>query len=206
MSVGNTVIVGAGPYGLSIAAHLRTAGIPYQLYGTPLESWRRFMPAGMILKSERFASNLWDPNRQFTLERYSAELKIPYQAAGDPLCLEHFLGYAEWFRERAVGESIDVKLTHLRRTPRGFLLDFAGGASLEAEHVTLATGHMASRVTPAALASLPEPLCCHSSRICDLSGFAGRAVTVIGAGQSALESAALLHEIGAQVRVIVRGS
>ena len=33
MSVGNTVIIGAGPYGLSIAAHLKAAGIPYHLYG-----------------------------------------------------------------------------------------------------------------------------------------------------------------------------
>ena len=205
MSVGNTVIVGAGPYGLSIAAHLRTTGISYQIYGTPLESWRKFMPAGMILKSERFASNLWDPDRRFTLERYSAEHKIPYQAAGHPLSLADFLAYAEWFRERAVGNSIDVKLINLQRTPRGFLLDFAGGSSLEARQVILATGHMAFRAIPEEFAGIPEPLCYHSSSICDLSGFAGRSVTIIGAGQSALESAALLHEIGAQVRVIVRG-
>jgi thioredoxin reductase len=206
MSVGNTVIVGAGPYGLSIAAHLKAAGIPYQLYGTPLESWRKFMPVGMVLKSERFASNLWDPNGQFTLERYSAEHRIPYQPAGDPLSLSVFLRYAEWFRERAVGEPIDVKVTSLRRTHSGFVLDFAGAPQLEARRVILATGHMAFRVVPEELAGLPEPLCYHSSKICDLSGFAGRDVTLIGAGQSALESAALLHEAGARVRLIVRGN
>jgi thioredoxin reductase len=206
MSVGNTVIVGAGPYGLSIAAHLKAAGIPYHLYGTPLESWRKFMPVGMVLKSERFASNLWDPNAQFTLERYSAEHKIPYQPAGDPLSLADFLRYAEWFRERAVGESIDARVTNLRRTGAGFQLDFAGAPSLEARRVVLATGHMAFRMIPEELAGLPEPLCCHSSKICDLSGFAGRDVTLIGAGQSALESAALLCEAGAQVRLMVRES
>jgi thioredoxin reductase len=206
MSDCNTVIVGAGPYGLSIAAHLKAAGVPYQLYGTPLESWRKFMPVGMVLKSERFASNLWDPNRTFTLERYSAEHKIPYQPAGDPLSLPDFLSYAEWFRERAVGESIDVKVTSLRRTRTGFLLDFAGAPSLEARRVILATGHMAFRVIPEELAGLPEPLCYHSSKIHDLSEFAGRDVTLIGAGQSALESAALLSEAGAQVRLIVRES
>jgi FAD-dependent urate hydroxylase len=206
MSVGSTVIVGAGPYGLSIAAHLKTAGVPYQLYGTPLESWRKFMPVGMVLKSERFASNLWDPNGQFTLERYSAEHKIPYQPAGDPLSLADFLRYAEWFRERAVGESIDARVTSLRRTPTGFLLDFAGAPQLEARRVVLATGHMAFRVIPEELASIPEPLCYHSSKVHDLSGFAGRDVTLIGAGQSALESAALLQEAGAHVRLIIRGS
>ncbi len=206
MSVCNTVIVGAGPYGLSIAAHLKAAGIPYHLYGTPLESWRKFMPVGMVLKSERFASNLWDPNGQFTLERYLAEHRIPYQPAGDPLSLADFLRYAEWFRERAVGESIDVRVTNVRGTRAGFLLDFAGAPSLEAQRVILATGHMAFRVIPEELAGLPEPLCYHSAKVHDLSRFAGRDVTLIGAGQSALESAALLHEAGAHVRLIVRGS
>jgi FAD-dependent urate hydroxylase len=204
MSVGNTIIVGAGPYGLSIAAHLKAAGIPYRLYGTPLESWRKFMPVGMVLKSERFASNLWDPKGQFSLERFSAEHKIPYQPAGAPLSLAEFLRYAEWFRERAVGESFDVKISGLRRAGAGFVLDFAGAPSLEARRVILATGHMAFRVVPEELAGLPEPLCYHSSKICDLSGFAGRDITLIGAGQSALETAALLCEAGAQVRLIVR--
>lgn len=206
MSVGNTVIIGAGPYGLSIAAHLKAAGIPYHLYGKPLESWREFMPVGMVLKSERFASNLWDPNGQFTLERYSAEHKIPYQPAGHPLSLAEFLSYTEWFRQRAVGESCDVRVTSLRRTRTGFVLDFAGAPSIETRRVILATGHMAFQVIPEEFASLPEPLCYHSSKIHDLSGFAGRDVTLIGAGQSALETAALLREAGAQVRVIIRGS
>lgn len=206
MSVGNTVIIGAGPYGLSIAAHLKAAGIPYHLYGKPLESWREFMPVGMVLKSERFASNLWDPNGQFTLERYSAEHKIPYQPAGHPLSLAEFLSYAEWFRQRAVGESCDVRVTSLRRTRTGFVLDFAGAPSIETRRVILATGHMAFQVIPEEFAGLPEPLCYHSSKIHDLSGFAGRDVTLIGAGQSALETAALLREAGAQVRVIIRGS
>jgi thioredoxin reductase len=206
MSVGNTVIVGAGPYGLSIAAHLKAAGIPYLLYGTPLESWRNFMPLGMVLKSERFASNLWDPDRKFTLERYSAERKIPYQAAGVPLSNADFLNYAEWFRERAVGDPIDAKVRSLKRTPEGFALEFNGSPAVEAKRVILATGHMAFKVIPEEFSNLPEPFCYHSSALRDLTGFAGRDVTIIGAGQSALESAALLQEAGARVRVIVRAS
>jgi cation diffusion facilitator CzcD-associated flavoprotein CzcO len=65
----DTAIIGSGPYGLSIAAHLRAAKRPFEIFGTPLESWRAFMPQGMILKSERFASNLWDPARRCTLRR-----------------------------------------------------------------------------------------------------------------------------------------
>ena len=204
MSVTDTVIVGAGPYGLSIAAHLRAAGLPYQLFGSTLESWRAFMPAGMVLKSEPFASNLWDPKREFTLERFTTERKIPYKHSGRPLSLADFLSYAEWFQQRAVGEPNPAKVQRISRSAGEFTLEFAGHPPIKARRVILATGHMAFRYIPQELAGLPEPLCWHSTRIGDVQGFAGRDVTIIGAGQSALESAALLHEAGATVRVVAR--
>jgi thioredoxin reductase len=200
----DSVIVGAGPYGLSIGAHLRAAGAPFALLGSPLESWRRFMPRGMVLKSERFASNLWDPRRRFTLERYLAERKIPYQPVGSPLSRALFLEYAEWFRHNAVGESREVKITELRKAPRGFALQLENGESLTARRVVLATGHMRFRMMPQELEALPEPRVVHSSRMADVSSYAGRDVTIVGAGQSALETAGLLHEAGARVRVLVR--
>jgi FAD-dependent urate hydroxylase len=200
----DTTIVGAGPYGLSIAAHLRASGLPFELLGTPLESWRHFMPQGMLLKSERFASNLWDPRRRFTLQRYCESHRLPYQATGSPLSLELFLEYAEWFRQQTAVEPRELKVKQLRRAPGGFELQLADGTSLTSRRVVLATGHMAYRWVPPELAHLPEPLVLHSSRIGDVRGYRGRDVCVIGAGQSALETAALLHENGARIRVLVR--
>lgn len=200
------MIVGAGPYGLSIAAHLREAGIPFQIFGPPLESWRTFMPEGMILKSEPFASNLWDASRKLTLENFARDRRLPYQATGKPLSLAVFLDYADWFRERAVGEVHEVKVQRIRRQSQGFALDLETGSSLEARRVILATGHMAFRYVPAELAHLREPLCLHSTRLGDLRRFSKRDVTIIGAGQSALESAALLHEAGARVRLVARAA
>lgn len=204
MSISDTVIVGAGPYGLSIAAHLRAAGIPFQLFGSTLESWRAFMPAGMVLKSEPFASNLWDPRRQFTLKRFAAETKIPYEHSGRPLSLAKFLDYAEWFRQRAVGEPNPAKVQRITRSCGEFTLEFEGQSPIKACRVILATGHMLFRYMPPELAGLAEPLCFHSTRIGDVRAFSGRDVTILGAGQSALETAALLHEAGAVVRVIAR--
>jgi thioredoxin reductase len=198
------VIIGAGPYGLSIAAHLRATKQPFKIFGNALESWRTFMPAGMILKSERFASNLWDPARRFTLQRYSEIHRIPYQAVGSPLSLDVFLQYADWFRQQAVGAIHNVKVIHLARRDGGFELTLADGSHLTSRRVVLATGHMAFRRLPSQLADLPEPLVLHSTRMGDMKAYAGRDVTIIGAGQSALESAALLHEAGARVRLLAR--
>jgi thioredoxin reductase len=200
-----TALIGAGPYGLSIAAHLKARGLPYQMFGTPLVSWRKYMPEGMVLKSERFASNLWDPARRFTLERYSAERRERYQPVGLPLPLATFLDYADWFRDHAGVEARDVQVTRIERAPAGFRLALADGATLTSRRVVLATGHMAYRVLPPELAHLPAPRLLHTALLGDVKSYRGRDVTVIGAGQSALESAALLHEAGARVRVLARG-
>jgi FAD-dependent urate hydroxylase len=202
----DTVIVGAGPYGLSIAAHLRAANIPFQIYGSALESWRTFMPEGMVLKSEPFASNLWDPQRRFTLKRYSAEKNIPYVHSGRPLSLASFLDYAEWFRRRAVGDPNPAKVRRISHENGEFTLEFADQSPVKARRVILATGHMAFCYVPQELAGLPESHCQHSSRLVDVRTYSGRDVTIFGAGQSALESAALLHEAGAKVRIIARAS
>jgi FAD-dependent urate hydroxylase len=198
------VIVGAGPYGLSIAAHLRAAKQSFEIFGTALESWRTFMPEGMILKSERFASNLWDPARRFTLKRFSEIHREPYQAVGSPLSLQLFLQYADWFRQQAVGEIHGTKVVQLASRAGGFELTFADGSRLSSRRVILATGHMAFRTLPSQLLDLHEPLVMHSTRIGQPKDYVARDVTIIGAGQSALETAALLHEAGARVRLLAR--
>jgi FAD-dependent urate hydroxylase len=199
-----SVIVGAGPYGLSIAAHLRAAGFPFRIYGTPLESWQTHMPEGMLLRSEPFASSLWDPKGRFTVQQFFSEKRIPYQPTCKPICMELFLRYGEWFREGAVGEVHDVKVRRIRRNSSTFMLELADGELLETRRVILATGQMAFRHVPPEISKLPEALCKHSSLMGDVNAFFGRECTVIGAGQSALESAALLHEAGAKVRVLAR--
>jgi FAD-dependent urate hydroxylase len=60
-------VIGAGPYGLSVAAHLKAAGVDFRIIGTPMEFWLKHMPKGMHLKSEGFASSLADPGSTFTL-------------------------------------------------------------------------------------------------------------------------------------------
>jgi FAD-dependent urate hydroxylase len=199
-----TTIVGAGPYGLSIAAHLRAAGQPFELLGSPLESWRSYMPRGMWLKSERFASNLWDPRRRFSLRRYCESRGLGWQAIGKPLTLADFLDYAEWFRRSNELEPRALKVTRLSQVPGGFALSLSDGSEFTSRRVVLATGHMAFRVLPTEFAALPEPLVQHSSRMSDVADYSGREVCIVGAGQSALETAALLHENGARVRLLVR--
>ena len=80
----------------------------------------------------------------------------------------------------------------------------ADGETLRARRVVVAAGIAAFARTPALFGGIAPHLASHTSTHAGFAPFAGRSVVVIGAGQSALESAALLHEAGAAVEVIAR--
>ena len=203
-SVLPVAVIGAGPYGLSIGAHLRGLGVPFRIFGEPMESWRKAMPAGMLLKSEGFASSLFDPGEQFTLERYCREHALPYAAVGDPVPIERFVAYGLEFQKRCVPELEHHKVRALRKDPRGFSLTTDAGETLLAKRVVVATGITHFGFIPQSLAGRAAQFLSHSSAHSDLTVFNGRRVVVIGGGSSAIDTAALLHEAGAAVQVVAR--
>lgn len=197
-------VIGAGPYGLSIAAHLRAAGVDFRIFGTPMHSWRAHMPKGMFLKSEGCASSLSDPSGHYTLARYCATATLPYGDYAKPVSLETFTQYGLAFQQRLIPTVEDVMVTALDRSTDRFELRLSSGETLSAGKVVVATGIFHAQHIPPALAALPPDLVTHSGQHDDLGRLKGRNVIVIGGGQSALESAALLHEAGADVRLLVR--
>jgi FAD-dependent urate hydroxylase len=197
-------VIGAGPYGLSIASHLRHDGVGFRIFGTPMHRWQAHMPKGMFLKSEGCASNLFEPAGGFTLGHYCAEERLPYAPYRAPVSLDVFTQYGLSFQRRFVPTVENVMVTALDKSSDAFELRLASGETLSARKVVVATGLSHSAYIPAELAQLPRELLSHSSGHHDLSGFKGIDVTVVGGGQSALEAAALLHETGADVRVLVR--
>jgi thioredoxin reductase len=205
VSAVQTAIVGAGPYGLSIAAYLRAAGVSYRLLGQAMHSWAHCMPSGMMLRSEPFASSLWDPRRRYTYARFCDERDLPYEPIGLPPTLQRFLEYTTWFQKHAVGDVPGDMVRHIRRHAQGFALTLADGSDLFARKVVLATGQMAFRRVPDELARVQGPHLVHSALMDEPATYADQDVIVVGRGQSALQWSALLHEAGARVRVLTRG-
>ncbi len=206
MVIFENVIIGAGPYGLSIAAHLRGAHIGHAIIGRPMASWRENMPVGMALKSEPFASNLSDPEQLYTFEEFHAARGTEYVRKGAPIPIADFIDYGEWFQRHAVPEIWDAEIRNLRWSGNAFELTLDDRRIL-ARRVIVATGHLAFRYIPELLRPFDEraeALVSHSADHRDLAQFAAKDVTVIGCGQSGLETAALLHELGANVRVLAR--
>ncbi len=200
----DVAVIGAGPYGLSLAAHLAGRGIDARVFGKPLSTWKAHMPKNMFLKSDGFASNLSAPASESTLKAYCKSLNIPYAAQGLPIALDTFLSYADWFRNRYVSHLEDVNVVSLSRDANGFRLKLEHGAELTARNVVIAVGISWFAHIPPVLALLPADLVSHTFDHREGDRFAGRNVVVVGAGSSATDTAWLLHEAGATVRIVAR--
>jgi Pyridine nucleotide-disulphide oxidoreductase len=202
----DVAIIGAGPYGLSIAAHLAAAGIEHRVFGTPMEFWRRHMPPGMLLKSYGDSSNLFDPQSLFTLEEFSRHRAIDYHASHVPVRLASFVAYGQAFQERFVPQVKAKRLVSQRLTAAGHELRFDDDETIIARHVVLALGMLPFKHTPSVLTALPEHLISHSSAYGPLQALRGKEITIIGSGSSALDLAALLSLEGSAVTIVARAA
>jgi len=202
MVLTDVTIVGAGPYGLSVAAHLRSVrGLETSVFGGPMSFWERQMPAGMLLRSPWAGSHLSDPECSLTLDAYRAKNGNHFDA---PIPLNRFIDYGHWFQHCAVPDVDKRQVRLVDKIARGFQVTLDDGATLDARHVIIACGIGSFAWRPAPFDDLSGSLASHSSEHRDLSLFKGKRLVVVGGGQSALESAALLREAGASIEVMVR--
>jgi thioredoxin reductase len=200
----DVAIVGAGPYGLSLAAHLQALGVEYRVFGRPMDTWRHHMPEGMLLKSDGFASSLSDLEGQYTLERFCLEHSIPYHDTVLPVSLETFAAYGMSFRHRNVSRLDEHLVVALSRRGDRFCLALENETSIRAHRVVLAVGITHFAYIPPAWRKISPEFLSHSFDNRDLSPLLGRKIAIVGSGASAIDLAGLLHERGCDVHLISR--
>lgn len=199
----NVTVIGAGPYGLSAAAYLRAAGIETRVLGEPMAFWEKQMPAGMCLRSNWDASHIADPRRELTLDAYCLRNG---NHVSRPIPLNRFLGYGHWFQCNVVPDLDRSEVSRICTDKSGFRISLKERSSFTSKRIVVATGISSFAVRPPEFEGIPSALASHSSEHNDLTKFRAQRLVVIGSGQSALESAALCKEAGAEVEVIVRRS
>ncbi len=200
----DAIVLGAGPYGLSAVTHLRSRGLKVAIFGKPVHLWRQHMPEGMYLRSYWWATNLSDPQKKYSFERYFEAKGIDLATVPDPITLEMFVDYALWFQKNAVPDLDETYITHIERKDEQFVVTLEDGRVVSSNTVVMAPGLHYYRYVPEEYEGLPSTLLSHSSDHNKLSHFEGKRVAVIGRGQAALETAALLAEANADVQLISR--
>lgn len=198
------LIVGAGPFGLSMAAYAEHLGLDYLMLGVPMGFWKSNMPAGMLLRS----TTEWhlDPVDRHSIQHY-LESRGGWPHDDSPLSLGFYLDYARWFQEKKGIEATPGFLTRLDVDETGrFRAQLDDGETITARAVLLATGFRAfAYEPPEARRILPVGRYEHTCTSVDLEAHRGERVIIVGGRQSAFEWAALLHEAGAaDVHVVHR--
>jgi cation diffusion facilitator CzcD-associated flavoprotein CzcO len=197
----DAIVIGAGPYGLAAAAGLREAGASVHVFGSPMSFWMGHMPKGMWLRSLWDASHIGDPKGALALDAFE---RARGQHLARPIPLSDFIAYGRWFQEHAVPDIDPRQVVRVDPRESGFVVSLEDGDRLESRRLLVAAGIASFACRPPQFDGIPAELATHSSEHGDLAHFAGRRVAVIGGGQSAIETAALLHESGADVEVIMR--
>lgn len=194
-------IIGAGPYGLSSAAYLGAAGVETRIFGDPMSFWQNQMPTGMCLRSNLGASHIADPKGVFTLNKYCEQSG---ESISKPIPINLFVNYGLWYQRQAVPHVEKRTVAHIDRSGRGFKVRLEDGEEFVSRRVVVATGIGSFATRPEIFQRVPNTFVSHSSEHKDFNKLKGQTIAVIGGGQSALESAALLQEAGIEVEVIAR--
>ena len=207
------MVIGGGPYGLAAATHLTEIGVEHRAFGTPMGGWIEHMPIGMFLKSTALDSSIGSPHQKMGIGDWCEAAGVePYDKDGAeiPIPVADFIEYGRWFQEREVPELEQQQVAGITRVASGFEVELTSGERFWSATVVVAVGTAPFAYVPPELrtAGSGADWACgrisHSSDHHDLSGFSGKTVAVIGRGQSALETAVLLQESGAEVHLLVR--
>jgi thioredoxin reductase len=193
-------VLGAGPHGLAAAAHLRRAGEEVRIFGDPMSFWRT-MPAGMWLRSNWTATCIAEYDGPLNLDSYIAETGVKVTK---PVPLDDFIAYGTWVQSK-VAPDVDRRwVKKVAKDGDGFVLTLGDESQLRARRMVVAAGIADFVNRPEVASGLPRELASHTADHDDLSVFRNQEVLVVGGGQSALESAALMSESGADVEVVAR--
>jgi FAD-dependent urate hydroxylase len=206
MRAREVLVIGAGPYGLSISAHLRARGVDHLIAGRAMDTWLNHAPAGMYMRSEPDGLDLSYPKPGFFFMDYCRSEQISGIGYGARIPVETFIDYSAWYIKHLVPDVSDVTVTNIKAVNGGFQVSFADAETLAVDHVVIATGVLPYRRMPVELSGLAPELVSHTSDHHRFDQFRGRRVAVVGGGSSAFETAALLHEGGCDVQLVVRGS
>ena len=196
-------IIGAGPYGLSLSAHLAARRVSHRVFGRPMQFWSDIAKAGgeRYLKSYCFGTNISSPAPGYSFADYSGPRGLE---TFEPCSIRDFAAYGRWFQQKNVPWIEPIEVVGLERQGDGFSITLADGERSMADRVVIATGLAGFAFVPPEIASLSPALTTHTSQIASFAAFKGQEIAVIGAGQSALEAAALLCEAGARPQLLIR--
>ena len=195
----DVAVVGAGPFGLSVAAHLPQRRV--RAFGEPMQTWRTRMPPDMLLRSDWEETSLSAPADRGAIDVWAHATGEPRQ---EPIPLQTFLRYADWFRQTFVRESDPAEVTGVERGGGLLRVTTSAGDEVDARRAVIAVGVTPFPYAPPPFEAAMGDGVTFAIESQDYSAYRGGRIVVVGGGQGGLESAALALRGGADVELVVR--
>jgi FAD-dependent urate hydroxylase len=199
----DVIIIGSGPFGISLGAHAVANNLQYKLFGYPMDFWKNQMPQDMFIRTPHEFVSFSDPKDELTIQHYSEETSTELVT---PLPRPIFVDYANWFAKKAGIEFTTQLITKVEHKDGHYVVTSDNGKIFTSKNVIVATGVEHYKFLPDFLKEFPTNLVTHTSGYTSFSQFKGKKVVVLGSGQSAWEAAGLLHRDGADVELVYRQS
>jgi lysine/ornithine N-monooxygenase len=181
----DVVIIGAGPYGFSVATELHRRGFRVTAIGRPFETWHEHTLDRMLLRSDARASTIWSADDRWNLPSHLAACGI---RRNRELPVATFRDYLHRVAADAPFDLCEGLVDGVDAEGNGFRVEWDGGEPVTARAVVVATGMGGHRVLPEVIAALPRARVVHSWDTRAIQGLTDCSVLVIGGGQSAAES------------------
>lgn len=191
------LIIGAGPYGIAIALELYRLRIPFLIHGEIFSLWHKHTLTDASLRSDVHVSEVFTKDRRFRLDRHLHQTLPAEQArqiCGGRVPVRLFRDYLQQVARQLpfpVASERIVNVGHDRHA--NFRAITESGRDIVASQIVLACGIESHRSMPYCLAKLNDDRVAHSWQVDRYEHVRDQRVLVVGSGQSAAETIALLR-------------
>lgn len=191
----DVLIIGAGPYGVSLAYDLYRRKVPFQVVGKAFSLWFDHLVPGIQLRSDWRASQLYSRDGHLDIDRYLRMHYSPkkaYSVKQGRVPSALFQDYLRWVLTELPFKVVDERILELHQDGSDFVAQTSSGGELRARRVVCATGIESHRNLPRELASLPAVV--HGWNTSEYCSMKNHRLLVVGGGQSAAEAIACLGD------------
>jgi thioredoxin reductase len=197
----DVIIIGAGPYGISLASYAVRNGLSYKLLGYPMDFWKNQMPQNMFIRTPYELVRFPDPKNELSIHHFAKETGA---TPSDPLPRPVFVDYAFWYAQKTGVQFTPEWVNSVTKEHDYFVVKTEENNIYKTKNVIIATGIQEFKYVPEIFQNIALHLVSHTTGYTTFEQFKDKDVIVIGSGQSAWEASALLHEANSNVQLIYR--